>query len=361
MEAAFTGTPASTPVDASSAASPLVAQSAAASGADRSGIGDRSGVDLTKATRPFTDEQPARTWGLFAITFVVFWSFVAGAVALPWPLAVISSVLAGLTTVRLFIFYHDYLHGAVFRGSKLGHWVMVWVGMHTMNPPSVWRETHNYHHANNAKMTGAAIGSFPVVTTRIWRMMRPADRRKYVILRHPATMLFGYFTLFIAGMCLSAFFRDPRQHYSAVAALIWHFGLMALFGALFGLQGALLGVFLPCFVSCAAGAYLFYVQHNFPDIVLKDRRDWNYQFAALNSSSMFDMPAVMHWFTGNIGYHHVHHLNHKIPFYRLPEAMAAIPELQAPGRTSWHPRDIAAALRLKVWDPDQGRMVGYPK
>jgi omega-6 fatty acid desaturase (delta-12 desaturase) len=59
----------------------------------------------------------------------------------------------------------------------------------------------------------------------------------------------------------------------------------------------------------------------------------------------------MRWFTGNIGYHHVHHLNPKIPFYRLPEAMVAIKELQSPVMTSLRPYDILACLRLKLWDP----------
>lgn len=320
---------------------------------------ERSGGDLTRATRPFTDELPATTWRLFATTCAVYAAFFVGAILLPWPLAILSSLLLGLVTVRLFIFYHDYLHGAIFRGSKPGNFVMTFVGLHTLNPPSVWRETHNYHHANNAKMTGAAIGSFPVVTTRIWKLMKPGDQRKYAIIRHPLTILTGYFTLFIASMCIAAFLRNPREHYWSLVALSWHFGVMALLGVTLGWGAAFLGVMLPGIVSCALGAYLFYVQHNFPDIVLKDRREWTYQEAALGSSSMFDMPAVMHWFTGNIGYHHVHHLNHKIPFYRLPDAMAAIPELQHPGRTSWAPSDIMAALRLKVWDPQQKRMVGW--
>jgi omega-6 fatty acid desaturase (delta-12 desaturase) len=71
------------------------------------------------------------------------------------------------------------------------------------------------------------------------------------------------------------------------------------------------------------------------------------------------MPPILHWLTGNIGYHHVHHLNHQIPFYRLPEAMAAIPELQAPGRTSWSPAAIWACLRLKLWDPERNRLVSW--
>jgi omega-6 fatty acid desaturase (delta-12 desaturase) len=73
-----------------------------------------------------------------------------------------------------------------------------------------------------------------------------------------------------------------------------------------------------------------------------------------------DSSKIMHWFTGNIGYHHVHHLNARIPFYRLPEAMAAIPELQMPGRTSLHPAEIYRCLQLKLWDAERKRMVGFP-
>lgn len=87
--------------------------------------------------------------------------------------------------------------------------------------------------------------------------------------------------------------------------------------------------------------------------------EWTYYRAALESSSYLKMGRVMSWFLGNIGYHHVHHLNRLIPFYRLPEAMAATPELQHPTVTSLHPRDILACLRLNLWDEDAGRMVSY--
>lgn len=320
----------------------------------------RSGSALVRATKPFSEEDPALTWRLFATTMLVFTATTGVAVAAPfWPIQLAASVLAGLVTVRIFIFYHDWMHGAVFRKSPAGQLIMRLFGLYILTPPSVWKQTHDYHHQNNAKMTGAAIGSYPVVTTRMWRHMTPSQRRWYAFARHPLTMLFGYFTLFLAGMIFSAFLRDPRKHWQAVPALVVHFGAMGLAWAVFGASGAFFGVLLPVMVSTAVGSYLFYAQHNFPDIALMDRSKWSYHFAALRSSSMFDMNPLMHWLTGNIGYHHVHHLNHKIPFYRLPEAMAAMPELQQPGRTSWHPRDIAACLRLKLWDPREKRLVGW--
>jgi omega-6 fatty acid desaturase (delta-12 desaturase) len=236
---------------------------------------------------------------------------------------------------------------------------MVLVGMYTLNPPSVWKETHDYHHKNNAKMLGAAIGSFPIVTTRIWRHMNPTQRKWYAFARHPLTMLFGYLTIFIGGMCFASFFRAPKRHWQGPIAVVLHFTAAWLVATYMGWFTSFCTVIFPVAMTHTLGSYLFYVQHNFPAAVLRDRRDWNYHFAALHSSSMFEMNPLLHWFTGNIGYHHVHHLNHRIPFYRLPEAMAAIEDLQAPGRTSWHPRDIMAALNLKIWDSAESKLVGW--
>jgi omega-6 fatty acid desaturase (delta-12 desaturase) len=316
-------------------------------------------ADLVRKTMVYSREDRAQTWRLLTVSLLVYGIGLGLAIFAPWPLAIAGSVLSGLTLVRLFIFVHDYLHGAIFRRSTLGKVVMYAVALITLNPPSVWRETHNYHHRNNAKMLGAAIGSYPVVTTRMWKVLTPSQRFWYAFARSPLTILFGYATIFIAGMCMAAFIRNPKEHWQGPAALAYHFGLAALLSAAFGWHAGLLAVIVPGIISNTLGAYLFYAQHNFPSIWLADRTQWDYHQAALKSSSMFEMSALMHWFTGNIGYHHVHHLNHNIPFYRLPEAMAAIPELQVPGRTSWHPRDIAACLRLKLWDPEKQAMVGW--
>jgi len=321
----------------------------------------RTGSALVRATFPWSKvEDLKHSWRLLgqAYAAVLLATLIAGFA--PWiPLRLVASLVAGLIWVRLFIFFHDYMHGAILRKTRLGAWLMYPVGFVTLNPPSVWNETHNYHHQNNAKMLGAAIGSYPVVTTRIWRHMKPSQKRWYAFARHPLTMVFAYFTVFMGGMCMSAFIRQPRQHWQGPMAIGLHVLGLVLLTRFFGWDVAFLVLFLPVYLSNMLGAYLFYAQHNFPDVVLQDRRDWDYNFAALQSSSMMEMGPVMHWFTGNIGYHHVHHLNHKIPFYLLPTVMAELPELQDPGRTSLWPSDVVAALRLKLWDSSKKRMVGW--
>ena len=123
------------------------------------------------------------------------------------------------------------------------------------------------------------------------------------------------------------------------------------------MHGLIFSWILPFFVAHGFGAYLFYAQHNFPEASFEQNMDWSYSNAALNSTSYLVMGTTMNWFTGNIGYHHVHHINHRIPFYRLKEAMKGMPELQNPKTTTLHPRDIINCLKLKVWDPEKRKMV----
>jgi len=125
-----------------------------------------------------------------------------------------------------------------------------------------------------------------------------------------------------------------------------------------GWQALILTQTIPHFIACAIGTYFFYAQHNFKDVTFRDNAGWTYETAALESSSYMKTNPIMAWFSGNIGYHHIHHLNAKIPFYRLPEVMKDLPELQVPKTTSLSPLEIYRCLRLKVWDVQAQRMVG---
>ena len=183
------------------------------------------------------------------------------------------------------------------------------------------------------------------------------ERFRYLVARHPLTLLFAYLTVFLYGICLSSFMRDPRKNWDSGLALVLHIALSVAIFAHFGPLSYLFVVLVPFFVAHALGAYLFYAQHNFPAVRIEPRETWSYVRAALESSSYMPMGRIMRWFTANIGYHHVHHVNPTIPFYRLPETMAAIEALQRPGITTLAANRILDCLRLKVWDAELGRMV----
>lgn len=320
----------------------------------------RSEAELIRASNAYATEDISKTWRLALTTMAVHGAAV-GVVLLSdniWA-DILGSVVAGLVSIRAFIFYHDYCHGAIFRKSKAGKALMTLVGYYCMAVPSVWRETHNYHHRNNAKLVGSGIGSYPTVSLGIYRSLKESDRHKLKAIRHPATVVLGIFTTFLIGMCYAPFRRDPKKHWQApFSGVVW-WAVLAGLGLAFGARNAFFAMFLPTFIHSAMGSYLFYAQHNFPDAELRGRRSWEFGHAALKASSFFDMAPIMHWFTGNIGYHHVHHLNSRIPFYRLPEAMREIPELQNPGRTTWALSDIKACFACSVWDEASGRFLSF--
>ena len=315
---------------------------------------------LARETREFTVEDSAKTWRLFLSTVALWAASTACTLYGPLWSRLLFSVVSGLLIVRLFIFYHDYLHVALFRTSKIARSILWWFGVLILNPPNVWKRSHNYHHQHNAQMATASIGSYPVLTVKQYSEAGLPEKLFYRMARHPFTILFGYFFIFLIGMCLKSFLTDPKRHYDSLVSLVVHGVLLVGLTWVLGWQGMILSYGFPLFLACALGAYLFYIQHNFPGVQLKPRQEWNYTFAALNSSSFMDGGRLTHFFTGNIGYHHVHHLNSQIPFYRLPEAMAAVPELRHPIRITLHPRDIYRCFSLKLWDPDRKQMVGFP-
>ncbi|APR80066.1 Fatty acid desaturase [Minicystis rosea] len=321
-----------------------------------------TGNEIIAVTRPFAAEDRTKSWWHVLSTFAVLGGLTAAAARLPWwPARLAASVLEGLVIVRAFILAHDFQHGALLRKSALGSAIFSVYGVLVLTPPRIWRESHNYHHAHTAKIVGAQIGSFPVMTVEMWKRAPKDKRLAYKAARHPLNILFGYVTIFFLGMCIGSFMKDPKKYWDSAVAVIVHLALVAGLTWFFGPAMALFVLVLPLVVACAVGSYLFYAQHNFPGIHMQPRQTWTFARAALESSSYMAMGPIMSWFTGEIALHHVHHLNAAIPFYRLREAMAAIPELQVPAATSLKPRDIAACLRLKLWDPVSGQMVGFPE
>jgi omega-6 fatty acid desaturase (delta-12 desaturase) len=322
--------------------------------------GARSDREVIDATRPFASEDRARSWLHVTTTLALLAISVWCALRLhTWPVRALSSIVAGLTLVRGFILFHDFFHGAILRGSIAGRALFTAYGLLVMTPPRIWRETHNYHHAHNGKIVGSHVGSYPVVTVAMWSRMSPLERFGYRAARHPLTIALGYFTVFAWGMCISPFLRAPKKNLMCVAALATQVLLAWLTVGELGWSAYGFGVFAPLAIATAAGSYLFYAQHTFPGVIFQPRESWSYVRAALESSSYMPMGPVMAYFTGNIGFHHVHHLNSTIPFYRLPEAMQSIPELRSPRTTRLRLPDIFGNFRIDLWDPTRGELVPF--
>src|SRR5437763_263200 len=318
----------------------------------------RTGPELFFATKHYARDSSAKSWWYILSTTILLAAALTGTL---WNFHVLAkiacSILAGLLILRLFVIYHDQQHHAILPRSRLAEILMRLFGVYALTASSIWRSSHNYHHNHNSKLRGSHIGSFPIMTRAQYLKSSRAKRFQYQFIRHPLTILFGYLFMFIYGMCINPFLNDPRKHFDCLIALLVHIAIGVALTLLFGWQALLLAQTIPHFIADAIGTYLFYAQHNFPEVSFSDKAGWTYEKAALESSSFLKTNRLMAWFTANIGYHHVHHLNARIPFYRLPEVVAAIPELQNPRTTSLHPVEIFRCLRLKVWDVESQRMV----
>ncbi|MSP25480.1 MAG: fatty acid desaturase [Myxococcales bacterium] len=312
------------------------------------------------ATREFAQEQLARSWFHVLTTLAVLTASIAVAAAAPWwPVRWLGSLIEALTMLRVFILFHDHMHGALLRSSPVAIALFRVVGLLLLTPARIWAETHNFHHAHTAKLGSPPTGTFAFWSVERWREASWRERLLYRLERHPVTMLFGHLLVFFIGISLWSFCTNPRRYKASGLAIAMHLGLSVCVWMAFGTELYLATMLVPFFIACAAGSYLFYAQHNAPGIELREADSWTHAAGALHGSSYMATGAVAAWFTGNIGFHHVHHLNVRIPFYRLPEAMKAIPELQAPIVTTLKPRDVLACLRLALWDHAEGRLVPF--
>ena len=320
----------------------------------------RTGKDLILATRQFANDSSVKSWWCVISTSLLLIGAVTGTLLPLLPVAVklVFSVLTGLLILRLFVIYHDQQHHAILSKSRIAEYYMRIFGILSLSPSSIWRSSHNYHHKHNSKLRSAHIGSYPVMTKEHFKKSPFSVRAKYLFMRHPLTILFGYIFVFMFGMTVYPFFNSPREHYDCGISFLLHVTIGVLLVIFGGWMALVLTLTIPFFVATAIGAYLFYAQHNFPEVTFFDREGWAYEKAAMESSSYMKMSPVMSWFSANIGYHHIHHLNARIPFYRLPETFRKIPELSKPKTVSLKPLDIFRCLRLKVWDVEKQKMVG---
>lgn len=318
-----------------------------------------TGKQLILATKPFAKENRTKSWVLTLSSFFILFALLFGTIYnFHWSLKLLCSICAGFVIVRIFVIYHDHQHKAILDKSRLADAIFTVFGFYVLAPTGIWSASHDYHHKNNSKLFSASIGSYPIYTKQKFEKISKSEQRHYLFIRHPLTIVFGYFFTFMYGMCIKSMINRFSKNVDSLIGLVLHLAYQFCVFWFLGWQAWILVCAIPHFISGALGSYLFYAQHNFPTVIFAGNEEWTYEGAALDSSSYMELSAPLRWATANIGYHHIHHMNSRIPFYRLPEAMAAIPELQNPKRTSLKLKDIMACFRLKVWDFENQKMVG---
>jgi acyl-lipid omega-6 desaturase (Delta-12 desaturase) len=273
-------------------------------------------------------------------------------------LALALAVPAAAFLVRTFILFHDCSHGSFFRSRRANAWLGGALGLLLYMPFLRWRHDHAVHHATSGDLGRRGVGDVRTLTVAEYGALRWRGRVGYRMLRNPLVMFgLGPVVAMMIGPRIVARGARKRMRRSVISTNIALATLVGVLCWLIGWRQFLLVALPPELIAGSVGIWLFYVQHQFEDAYWESGSVWEYSDAALRGSSYLKLPKVLHFFTGNIGFHHVHHLNARIPNYNLARAHRENPFLhEVPTLSLW---DGLRAVRLKLWDEEHKRLVTF--
>jgi acyl-lipid omega-6 desaturase (Delta-12 desaturase) len=275
-----------------------------------------------------------------------------------WWLIAPLAVLAAGFLVRIFIIFHDCGHGSYFRSRRANDVTGFLTGLLTFTPYHQWRWEHSIHHGSTGNLDKRGMGDIWTMTVREYLAASRWKRLSYQLTRNPLVLfVIAPLFIFVVYQRVPTRSADARERHSVwwmnLAIAVMATGLALLFGW----KAYVLIQLTILMVSGAAGIWLFYVQHQFEDAYWERGEQWDYVAAALKGSSYYKLPKVLQWFSGNIGFHHIHHLSTRIPNYNLQRCHEAEPLFQ-----SIRPMTLLESFRsatLRLWDENAGRLVGY--
>ena len=257
------------------------------------------------------------------IPFFVIWVLMYFSLNVHYALTLALPVLNGLFIMRIFIIQHDCGHNAFFKSTKWNNWVGSILGVITLTPYYHWRKMHAMHHSTSGDLDFRGLGDVDMVTVEEYMGLNIWGKIRYRFYRHPFVMFVLGPTLLFALFHRLPLHLTPNEKKERISVQTTNVALAVIFfglGFWIGFKEVLM-LWIPITVSSSMiGVYLFYVQHQYEDTYWRWHEEWDYAKAALEGSSYFKLPKVLQWFSGNIGFHHVHHLSPKIPNYNLEAA-----------------------------------------
>ncbi|WP_339277813.1 fatty acid desaturase [Paenibacillus sp. FSL W8-0426] len=270
------------------------------------------------------------------------------------PIAIVASGFV----LRTFIIFHDCCHGSFFKNKRANDWLGTITGVLTHVPYQQWKATHAIHHATSSNLDKRGIGDIWVMTTQEYREASPWLRLRYRLYRNPLIMFgLGPFYVFLLSYRFNRKGARRKERMNTYLTNVLIVALYALMCWAVGWQAFVLVQAPIFFFSGFFGIWLFYVQHQFEDTYFEHEDEWSYVKAAVEGSSYYKLPRLLQWISGNIGFHHVHHLSPRVPNYYLEDAHNATPPLQQ--ATTITLRTSLAALRFRLWDEDSKRFMTF--
>ncbi|MGD2134882.1 MAG: fatty acid desaturase [Gemmatimonadales bacterium] len=295
-----------------------------------------------------------------AVPFFALWAAAYLALGVSYWLTLLLAIPAALFLIRLFMIQHDCGHGAFFPSRRANDWVGSALGVLTLVPYGYWRKTHAIHHKTSGDLDFRGFGDIDTLTVDEYRALSVLGRVRYRVYRNPIVMLVigpAYQFWLKHRLPLDIPWSWKREWRSVHLTNLALLAIVLLAWATIGLGPFLLVQAPISLIAGAIGVYLFYVQHQFEDTYWREHPEWDFHAAGLQGSSFLVLPKVLQWFSANIGFHHIHHVSSRIPYYRLPECYDENPVFQHVTKlTLWQ---TMACLRLALWDERALKLVGF--
>lgn len=294
------------------------------------------------------------------IPFTAIWVLMYYSLDYSYLLTLLLSVFAAGFIMRVFIIQHDCGHGSFFKSKKANDYLGLVCSVFTFTPYHYWRKSHAIHHASVGKLEERGIGDVYTLTVEEYLGRSKWGRFKYRIYRNPLILF-----MIIPPVLFLFLYRFPISKIGAMKSLhttvyITNIVIGVIAGAIIFFIGikAFLLIQLPIiFLTLSAGTWFFYVQHQFEETYWKDEKEWDYTEAALQGSSYYKLPRLLQWFTGNIGFHHIHHLSPRIPNYMLEKCHEENTIFQKGAVLTM--RSSLKSLYLNLWDPRRKKLISF--
>ncbi|WP_445491075.1 fatty acid desaturase [Niallia sp. 03133] len=316
---------------------------------------------LRKAIAPYEKSTIHNSiWQIFntILPFVLLWYLAYKSLSISYFLTFVITIFAAAFLTRVFIIFHDCCHFSFFKNRRANKVVGLITGILTMFPYNKWQHSHSIHHATSSNLDKRGVGDLWMLTVNEYIQASIITKIKYRLYRNP-------FIMFLLGpiyefLIMNRFNRKNARWKERVNTYITNISivlLVVLLGETLGWSSFLL-VQIPIFlISGIIGVWLFYVQHTFEDTYFEEDGEWDYVKAAIEGSSFYKLPRWMQWLTGNIGYHHVHHLSPRVPNYLLEEVHNKTTPLQnVPTITL---KTSLRSLRFHLWDEKKNQFIPF--
>jgi acyl-lipid omega-6 desaturase (Delta-12 desaturase) len=292
------------------------------------------------------------------VPFFALWYLAYVSLSVSYWLALLPIIFAAGFLIRTFIIFHDCTHHSFFKSRRANRIVGTLTGVLTLFPFDQWGHEHSVHHATSGNLDKRGTGDIWTLTVEEYLAAPLKTRLWYRFYRNPLVM-FGLGPIF-QFLLKNRFNRKGARKKEVLNTYLTNVILVALIGLLCWALGWQTFLFIQgsiFMISGAAGIWLFYVQHTFEDSYFEEDKDWEYVKAAVEGSSFYKLPKLMQWLTGNIGFHHVHHLSPRVPNYKLEEAHNnTLPLQHVPTVTL---ATSLRSLRFRLWDEERKNFVSF--